>query len=406
MDPVRRNVRLYYAFSFFSFFLIWGGIWIKYLIEDRGLELRWILAMDLPFWLLVALLQAPTGALADYIGRKRVLALSGLLYSATILGFGLTSNYWMLFFDYIIWAVAMTTQTGANDALLYDTLKEHNREGEYQKYVGRGWAIGLGAGLGGVVLGGMIAHVTSLAFTVQIGAVAPLIAMLAALAMREPRREVSESRHYWRDLSGALRFAWATPQVRYTLLVGSVLMTGTFGPIVLIQPFLIEYDVSNVLFGWAQAPLRLVSVVASLVALRIITRLGMSRLLVVACVLVFTSYVGLGATGSIVAFGFFALPALAQGVVNPAVSGHLNSRIPSDRRATVLSCVQLLFAAQVAFFEPALGFFADGLSLAWAFWFCALYFAVLMPPLLFLWRRAHRAPGDEGGVAELAPAPA
>jgi MFS family permease len=399
VDPVRRNVTLYYTYAFLAFFLLWGGIWIKYLIHERGLELKWILAMDFPFWVLVALLQAPTGALADRIGRRRVLAMSGFLYSITILGFGLTTNYWILFFDYVLWAFAITTQTGTNEALVYDTLKQAGRETDYQKIIGRGWAIALGAGLSGVVLGGMLAEVTSLAFTVQLGAVMPFIAMFVALAMKEPVVEREEAQHYLRDLREGLRFAWHAPQVRYTLLLGSVIMTGTFGPVVLIQPFLIEYEVSNALFGWFQAPLRLMAVLASLVAFRVITGIGMQRLFMLSCAVLVASYVGLAATSSLIAFSFFAMPALIQGFTNPAVSSHLNPRIPSVRRATVLGCTHLLFAMQVALFEPALGFFADGLSLSWAFWFCAIYFAVVAPPLLFLWRRAH-APGAGGEVGK------
>src|SRR5262245_23764850 len=110
-DPGRvatRNVALVYAFGFSMEFALWGGIWIKYLIDIRGFELRWILAMDLPFWVLVALLQVPAGALADSFGRRRVMVLAGIVYGITILGFGLTTTYWMLFADYLLWGVAMS----------------------------------------------------------------------------------------------------------------------------------------------------------------------------------------------------------------------------------------------------------------------------------------------------------
>jgi len=387
-SAARRNVALYFAFRFVANFLLWGAIWIKYLLDIRELELKWILAMDLPFWLLVTLLQAPTGALADHIGRKRILALSQLLYAITILGFGLTTNYWMLFADYVLWAFAMATQSGPDQALLYDSLKQAGQESRFQKIVGRSFAVSLTAGLVGVVLGGFLAEATSLEFAVQISAVFPLISGALALAMVEARPERKE-RHYWADLRGAVDFSWSTPQVRYTLLLGAVLLTATFGPVVLIQPFLIHHNVDTALYGVYQAPLRLVSVLAAMAAFVVAARMGRGRVLVMSCAVVLISYVALATFDIQGAFALFALPALVSGLSDPLVSAHLNERIPSERRATVLSVMQLCFSAQVAFFEPALGFFADGISLTMAFVFCGGYFAVTMPPLLFLWRRAH-----------------
>jgi MFS family permease len=87
--------------------------------------------MDLPFWLLVAILQAPTGALADHIGRKRVLALSGALFCFTVLGFGFTTSYVLLFFDYVLWAFAQSSRSGADQALVYDSLKAAGKEGDF-----------------------------------------------------------------------------------------------------------------------------------------------------------------------------------------------------------------------------------------------------------------------------------
>ncbi|MBI5949388.1 MAG: MFS transporter [Chloroflexi bacterium] len=384
-----RNVRLFFVYGFLMDFAIWAGVWIKYLMEDRGLELKWILAMDMPFWLLVAVLQAPTGALADHIGRRRVMALGGLLFSATVLGFGFTQNYWMLFADYMLWAVAMSMMSGADQALVYDSLKESGEEDRFQKIAGRGFAVRLIAGMAGITLGGILGGWLSLGTVTKLGAIPPLLAAIVALTLHEPVIE-HEVKRYWASLSGAVRFAWHAPQVRYTLLIGSVLLAGTFGPVVLIQPFLIEHDVSNVLFGVYQAPLRLVSVIAALVAFRVSARMGVGPLLATAGAAIVICYGGLAGIQSTAAFGFFGLSSLMAGLTRPAVDGYLNQRIESSQRATVLSIMQLLFAFQVAFFEPALGFFADGISLKAAFLFAAAYFLVLMPPLLFLWGRANR----------------
>lgn len=393
----RRNVLLYYAFRFAMDFALWSAIWIKYLIDDRGLELRWLLAMDLPFWLLVATLQAPTGALADRVGRKRVLALSGIAYAVTILGFGLTTNYWMLFFDYLLWAVAESMRSGADSALIYDTLKREGEEGQFQRIVGRGFAMTLAAGLVSVLAGAFLAAHFGMALIVQVSAAAPAIAVALALMMKEPPAEVTE-RHYWRGLANGMSFAWTHPEVRYTLLVGSVLLAGTFAPVVLVQPFLIDHNVGTALFGVFQAPLRLVSIAAAVIAVRVAAKMGVSALLTTACAAIGISYIAMAGIDHTGAFVFFALPAIMSGLTRPVIDGYLNDRIPSDRRATVLSALQLCFALQVAFFEPALGFFADGISLQAAFLFAAIYFLALMPPLLFLWRRAR-------GTAPVEPAP-
>lgn len=391
----RRNVPFYYAFTFTYDFLLWSGIWIKYLLEVRDLELRWILAMDLPFWLVVAVLQAPMGALADHIGRRRVLIASALLYAVTILGFGLTTNYWHLFADYMLWAFATSMRSGTDSALLFDTLQQSGRASEYAKIAGRGFALRVLAGAGAVVLGALLAERIGLARVVQVSALSTVVAAGFAFAMREPAREhVARATlgSYWGTLRQGLVFSWRDPEVRYTVLIGSVLLTAAFGPVVLVQPFLLQREVATALYGLYQAPLRLTAFVAAMVAFWVQRRARTGSIIVAACLAMLASYLGLAASTATSAFVFFALPSVVSGLTEPLIGAHLNMRIPSERRATVLSVMPLLFAVQAAFFESAIGFFADIHSLRAAFLLAAGYCLVTMPPLLLLWWRAHARP--------------
>ena len=104
-----------------------------------------------------------------------------------------------------------------------------------------------------------------LALTVQISFAGPALATFIALAMVEPHVE-HERPHYLENLRRGFTFAWRTPQVRYTVLLGSTIMMAAFAPVVLVQPFLIEHDVATGLFGVFQAPLRLAAVVAAVMA--------------------------------------------------------------------------------------------------------------------------------------------
>ncbi len=390
-DAARRNVRLYYAFIFLMDFGLWSGIWIKYLTVSQDLELRWILAMDLPFWLLVATLNAPLGALADHVGRKKVLAIGAFAFSLTIFGFGFTDNYWLLFFDYVLWAFAMAMRSGADQALVYDSLKDAGQESLFSRIAGRGFAVTLTAGLAGVIIGGFVASNVSLAFTIQVSALGPLAAAAVALSMREPRIEQIE-RHYWHNLRTGMAFAWGHPQIRYAMLFGSVLLTAGFVPVVLIQPFLIDYDVPTSLFGVYQAPLRIISVVAAMVAFRLAARAGVPRIFLMGSAGMVIAYSGIALFDARAAFAFFAVPSLVQGLVRPTLDNYINERTPSERRATVLSVLSLFLSLELAFFEPILGFITDGISIQAAMAFSALTFLLALPPLYWLWRREHLRP--------------
>jgi hypothetical protein len=251
-----------------------------------------------------------------------------------------------------------------------------------------------------VTFGGFFAHETSLAFTVKISALFPLAAMVMAMLMREPAVPHIE-RHYWRDLRSGLSFAWDHPQVRYALLLGSLLLTATFVPVILVQPFLIQYDVPTALFGVYQAPLRIVTVVAAVVAYRVARRAGVPNIFLGAGTGVVIAYAGIALFDARAAFAFFALPALIQGTMKPALDNYLNERTPSERRATVLSVLSLFLSLQLAVFEPVLGFVTDDISLQAAGAMSAVLFLFLVPPLFLLWRRADGA----GTTLEAAPVP-
>jgi MFS family permease len=384
----RRNERLFYAFLFLMELGFWFGIWIKYLTVTRELELKYILLMDLPFWLAVAALEAPFGALADRIGHSRVLAIGAGVYALTIAGFGFTTNYWMLFADYMLWAIAMACRSGADQALLYDSFKQAGDEARFPKVVGRGFAIAISAGTSGVILGGVLAAYTSMAFTVQVSFIGPLVAMFIALAMIEPHVE-HERPHYLENLKRGFSFAWKTPQVRYTVLLGSTVMMAAFAPVILIQPFLIEHDVRTGLFGVYQAPLRLAAVVAAIMAHRVAARTGAPWMFALACVGMVLAFTGLSAVDRVGMFALFAVPALIQGFMRPTIDTYLNQHTPSETRATVLSVSSLVLSLQVAFFEPVVGFITDDVSIRAAFAFVAVYFLVVMPPLFLFWRRAY-----------------
>ena len=85
--------------------------------------------------------EVPTGALADRFGRRWSLMLGSSLFAAAVFIFGIADNYPIILLSYTAWGLALTFQSGADTALLYDSLKHLNREEEFQRINSRLWAL-------------------------------------------------------------------------------------------------------------------------------------------------------------------------------------------------------------------------------------------------------------------------
>ena len=71
--------RLFTAQALLSF-ILWVPIWVVFL-QGKGVALTQIGVLEGFAWLLTALAEVPTGAVADRWGRKASIAMGGLLYA-------------------------------------------------------------------------------------------------------------------------------------------------------------------------------------------------------------------------------------------------------------------------------------------------------------------------------------
>lgn len=133
---LHRTISLFYLTSFLSNFRLNAPILIIYLQQQTG---SLTTAMSLLAFLMIgaSILDIPTGALADIFGRKNTLALSWLfgLVHLSLLAIG--GSYGVLLLSMLAASAGMALGSGANTALLYDSLREVKREEDYKKINGR-----------------------------------------------------------------------------------------------------------------------------------------------------------------------------------------------------------------------------------------------------------------------------
>lgn len=376
----RANISRFFIYQGLVNFFMWMPVWILFL-QGRGMSLGQIGLFDALGWVAMAAAEVPTGAIADRYGRKASMALGALLYGLAM--FALTTQLFSPIFllGCLLWNTSMTLWSGADSALLYDSLAADDRAADFAAVSGRSQVVlqvaqGLGA-----ALGGLAATINPALCFIIPGCLALLAAAVAITLKEPPRGESTESRGYWATLAEAVRIARQGP-VRSLLLFGGVMgvipmLLGFY----LLQPFAASISFPMAGLGL----LTLVNRGAGIAGAWLAGRAGRlpNHLLLWGWVgALALAHLLLATIPAWPVVAVFALTALVSGAARPALSAQLNDRIPSAQRATILSLQSLLFTALLALTSPVVMAVAGELSVPAAIALSGALLAVLAVPLL------------------------
>lgn len=181
----RRLLPLYIS----SFF---GGLVFWYAIEKVFMESIGFSALNVTIQVVVLsvtglILEVPSGILADRWSRKGVMCLAYFALALASLILGLAQGVVIYTIASILFGTYFALHSGTVDSIIYDTLVEENssREG-FEKYLGHNSMLSVVGLIVGSLLGSIIAGKTSLQAAYFLTVPSALIAMLAAIWLREP----------------------------------------------------------------------------------------------------------------------------------------------------------------------------------------------------------------------------
>ena len=131
-----KNIKTYYLYSTFAELLILGPILVLFLVA-KGLSFTEIMVLQSISTIAVVLFEVPTGAVADKIGRKESLLLGSLLWAVSLGNYVVGNSFPMFMLAEVIFSLGATFKSGADNALIYDSLKVMGREKEFQGIEGK-----------------------------------------------------------------------------------------------------------------------------------------------------------------------------------------------------------------------------------------------------------------------------
>lgn len=373
MNNLRQNLKStiwrYYLFGFLKSFTFFSGVLVPFFTQWGGISMFQVQFLQSWFMFWIFIMEVPTGVIADKVGRKYSLALGGLTVAIATLVYGSIPRFEIFLLGEFLFGVAMAFMSGADDALLYDSLKESGRENESKKIFGRAHTFSLFGMLTSAPIGSLIASKLGLNAPMLLASIPYLLAAIVALSIREPkiREKVSESKRYLDIAKKGMAFLKNHRQLRALALDSVVLGAAAYFVIWFYQPLFTKLNLPIIYFGYLHALLAGVEmlIAGNFTFLEKIFRSGKNYLrftaLITGLVLIITGLIPSIFTGILLILlaGGFGLTRAEL------MSAYMNKYIPSEQRATILSSISMLRRILLVVLNPIMGFIADkSLSMA------------------------------------------
>lgn len=370
-DPINRN----YLYSFFKHFAFFSAVLVPFFTDWGHISLFQVQILQSWFSVWVFVLEIPTGAIADKIGRKYSLILGAFFAGVATIIYGSFPSFIVFLLAEFLFAVGFALNSGADEALLYDTLKSQGREDESKKIMGRADAIMLAGMMVAALLGSVIASKMGLNAPQYMTAIPMFIAGLLAWSIPEPSvHSESESSRY-RDILKQGFLAIKTNPIIRTLAFDSVVVSSAAYFVVwFYQPFMKNLSIPIIYFGLAHAGLLLSEILVSsnFTALEKVLGTGKAYLRNSA-LLVSLSLVLAAVFPHWITLVLLIILGGGIGFTRATyISSMANKHIDSHHRATVLSSIGMLRRLALVPLNPAMGWVA-GYSLPLTFIVIALF---------------------------------
>lgn len=398
-EKVQRTYLILLLLQTLAAAFIWGVNTLFLL--DAGLSITEAFIANAAFTAGMVLFEVPTGVVADSVGRRTSFILGAVTLLVTTLAY---LALWYAEAGVVWWVISsallglgFTFFSGATEAWLVDALEATGFEGEVDTVFGRGQAVTGAAMLVGTLAGGFLAQI-SLGVPYVVRSVMLVAVIIAAyVAMHDigytPVKAGTVREEVRAILRASIEHGLGNRPVRMFMFSAPFAMGVGVWVFYAFQPYLLElFGDPNAFYvsGIAAAVFAVAQMIGGVsvgwVRRHVNTRTGV---ILIQIVVASIALLGVGAAqlldipiGFWVAIALLSIYAMGWALAGPIQQAFINSCIPSQQRATVLSFSSLMGSAGGVVFQPSLGRVADVYSLGLGYAVAGALTAIQLP---FIW---------------------
>lgn len=386
---LKHNIPLIYTISS----LMWMRFFIPvlalfYIASQVPLE-QFAVIMSV-FALATLILEVPSGVIADFIGRKKVLLLARFLYIIEIFLIAFYNGFWVFLIAKILSGIGVSLSSGANEALLYDTLKRLNKEEEHKRISGNLFTITNISTAFVFVIGAFLFSINNkLPAVVSL----PLISLGFVLTffLKEPyavNHRVS-FRNAYLHLKEGLIYFWHHDYVKFLIFFSIPIATGISIMLSISSAYFEKIMIPVALIGILAFISSMITAYSSKKAHRFEKRLGDKRSLYIIQAFVIVGIFLMSLMINYFGVIFYLLIPLAAGFFGVLINHYMNKHIETSHRATMLSIKNLADNIGIFILFLALGYMTKIRSMQMSLAILGIIF-VIYSVILFLYSKRLR----------------
>jgi len=354
-------VRLYFLYEFLSGMHFLGAVLMVFFTDWGGVNETVALSLQSWFLLAIFLLEVPTGVVADCWGRKYSVALGSFITAIGAIVYSTYPSIYLFVIGETLMATGVALTSGANKALLFDTLIQEGREDDCTAAwsIGRSihlLAISLGTSIGSL----MIASNWGLNMPMRYTAIPVILAGIVVAMIPEPKiiKQKKEGvRNYWNLAKEGFAVIHDHPLLRRWTINSILVAVGGYFVLWLYQPLATSIQVSTEYFGFL-ATFLVIAEVAALNAYSVIrkTKWG-SHFFSIGAILIGMSFLSAAVYPSVYTLGILLAFGGGLGLTRMELVGsEMNRYIESHNRATINSVISMYSRVFQMILNPVVGF--------------------------------------------------
>ena len=375
-----RNIKLDYISTFITNLNMQSSIWVLYLAY-RGLNLAQIGIVEGIYHATSILFEIPSGALADLLGRKRCMILSRICIAVSCMIMLFARGFWFFALSFIIQALGNNLNSGSEEALVYDSMKYTGQEDQYINVYGKiNFIIEVSQGIS-TVAGGILAEFSYFWCYLACLAIA-VLALVPVVFMAE----VPFNTFHSSGCNGNQKDQAYTPpahcppksitrivtlhfQTCFQILKSDIRIlriiiyySTVFAAETLLffysQQYYFELGYNKIQISFILLLSGILSCAGAVMSERIFRKFG-EKISFIAALAIAMAFIGYRFQNIILSITVFCIAGFFNSVLYPVQSELLNSLIPSEQRATLISVNSMFFSIAMILLFPLAGMLAD-----------------------------------------------